>query len=123
MEKIYEHALVSELVKAKDRQIQELRDAHCSVCMEIEDLKTSLEKADMMNVYVLRVESHSEIPSYDVFTGHVVCAKSEEGARFHAARQAADEGAAVWLDENITTCQRVDCNTPLGIVLSAFNAG
>lgn len=52
-----------------------------------------------------------------VMRGCVVCAPDEAAARAIASRNAAQEGAKVWLDPNLTACTEITSETD-GLVMA-----
>lgn len=61
---------------------------------------------------------------YDVYAGHLVCART--GAAARALCPAGDEGSDYWRDPARSTCRRLADAGPdqaVGVLLSSFNAG
>lgn len=73
-----------------------------------------------MNLYLLQL---TEDAGYDAVFGFVIRAPSEESARMQASANAKEEGIAVWLTPDLSTCTPVTTEGPIGIILRDFHAG
>lgn len=60
---------------------------------------------------------------FDVNDNFVIRAVSEKRARKIASREAADEGAATWMDKRFSTCVLITSEAAEGVVLRSFHAG
>lgn len=61
---------------------------------------------------------------YDEFDGHVVRAPNAKKARQLVAEMTyGDEGSGTWLDEKLSSCEKLSGRGKMEIILSSFNAG
>ncbi len=76
-----------------------------------------------MKLWLLK-RHEEDRPVWDTYYGHVARADNEEEARSYASAKAADEGSAVWLRPEKTSCVCIgDGEGERGLVLSDFCAG
>lgn len=62
-------------------------------------------------------------PVYDANNGFVIRAHDAADARRMASENNGDEGAATWLDPDLSTCAELTDDGERGVILQDFNAG
>jgi hypothetical protein len=63
------------------------------------------------------------IAGYDECNGFIIRARSVIEARQIAACDAGDEGAGAWMDESLSSCEKLTKAGNVGIILRSFLAG
>lgn len=86
-----------------------------------------------MKLWILGIKPHlakNDDPWYhpwDTNMGFVIRARSEDEARLLASQQSGDEqnwnGGSPWLSVRYTTCDELQVDGEIGVVLTDFNAG
>jgi hypothetical protein len=78
-----------------------------------------------MMLWLVRAIGENEGPFrlYDTSQGFVIRAGTEAQARAIAAQYAGDEGRGVWFDANATSCEPLETEGEVGVVLQDWKAG
>ena len=77
----------------------------------------------MTNVLYLLERKDDDAVRYDEALGLVIRAQSVDQARDLASKNCGDEGPAVWLDANLTTCRKLLESGKSKVILRAMRAG
>ena len=77
-----------------------------------------------MKLWILRPinELANWSPWYDKAFGFVVRAIDETSARIEAAKQCGEEGADAWVDKKLSSCEELQSNGPIEVVLRDFSS-
>jgi len=90
--------------------------------MNPDELSALMPHPKHLALWVLAPMATAPLLGYDTVEGFVICAVDRNRARAFAADRCGDEGGAVWLDPEQSTCLALFPSRP-GVILREFRAG